>query len=235
MTYVISDLHGYPLEKLKKLLEKANFGENDFLYILGDVIDRNGDGGVGILQWLLTQTNVQLILGNHESMLLSCEFFFDDLTEANLKNFSAEQIGLTQNYILNGGGYTIRGLAKLPKDERLEIVDYLRSCPLYEAVTAGGRDFLLVHAGLDNFSPDKKITDYSPDDLIWAWPELTDEYYDDIHTVFGHTPTGNYDKAYEGKIISTRTWTCIDCGAGYGNEPVLLRLDDYAQFKLEDE
>ncbi len=46
MTYVISDLHGYPIEKLKMLLEKAGFCEDDFLYILGDVIDRNGDGKV---------------------------------------------------------------------------------------------------------------------------------------------------------------------------------------------
>ena len=78
MTYVISDLHGYPLEKLKKLLKKANFSSDDFLYILGDIIDRNGDGGVGILLWLLEQVNVQLILGNHEAMLLSCNFVFDE-------------------------------------------------------------------------------------------------------------------------------------------------------------
>ena len=71
MTYVISDLHGYPIEKLKMLFEKANFGEDDFLYILGDVIDRNGDGGVEILQWLLSRPNVQLVLGNHEAMLLA--------------------------------------------------------------------------------------------------------------------------------------------------------------------
>ena len=45
MIYVISDLHGYSIEKLKKLLETAKFGKEDFLYILGDVIDRNGDGG----------------------------------------------------------------------------------------------------------------------------------------------------------------------------------------------
>ena len=50
MTYVISDLHGYPIEKLKKLLEKADFIENDFLYILGDVIDRNGDGGEAVIR-----------------------------------------------------------------------------------------------------------------------------------------------------------------------------------------
>lgn len=54
MFYVISDLHGYPLKKLKGLLEKADFGDNDFLYILGDVVDRNGDGGVEILTWLLS-------------------------------------------------------------------------------------------------------------------------------------------------------------------------------------
>lgn len=80
MTYVISDLHGYPIEKLKILLEKANFGQDDFLYILGDVINRNGDGGVGILWWLLSQPNVQLLLGNHEAMLLSCSFVLEQFS-----------------------------------------------------------------------------------------------------------------------------------------------------------
>ena len=44
MIYVISDLHGYPFEKFKILLEKAEFSNNDFLFILGDVIDRGIDG-----------------------------------------------------------------------------------------------------------------------------------------------------------------------------------------------
>ena len=47
MTYVISDLLGYSIEKLKTLLEKAGFCKDDFLYILGDVIDRNCAGGGG--------------------------------------------------------------------------------------------------------------------------------------------------------------------------------------------
>ena len=50
MTYVISDLHGYPIEKLKTLLENAEFCDDDFLYILGDVIDRNGDGCEAIIR-----------------------------------------------------------------------------------------------------------------------------------------------------------------------------------------
>ena len=232
MTYVISDLHGYPIEKLKKLLDKAEFGKDDFLYILGDVVDRNGDGGVSVLLWLLKQINVQLILGNHEAMLLSCDFVFDEITEDSVAAMNNRKIKLLNNYMLNGGDVTLKALQKLPVDTQHDILDYLRDCPLYDAVTAGGRDYILVHSGIDNFSKDKKISDYSADDLIWAWPELTDEYYDNIHTVFGHTPTMSYGDEYKGKIIKTRTWTDIDVGAGYGNEPVLLRLDDYMEFRL---
>lgn len=91
MIYVISDLHGYPLEKLKELLETADFSENDFLYILGDVVDRNGDGGVEILVWLLSQPNVQLIVGNHEAMLLACEFLFDEIQRIAFRHLTAKK------------------------------------------------------------------------------------------------------------------------------------------------
>lgn len=232
MTYLISDLHGYSIEKLKKLLALANFGEDDFLYILGDVIDRNGDGGIGILKWLLVQPNAELIMGNHEAMLLSCDFIFDEITDTLIENLNPKQIEILQNYILNGGNVTLRELAKLDRQTRYDIVDYLRDCPLYEAITVNRRDYILVHAGFDNFSPDRKLRDYSADELIWAEPELKDEYFESIHTVFGHTPTVLFGKEYDGKIVRTRTWTCIDCGAALGNEPILLRLDDGQEFKL---
>ena len=77
MIYVTSDLHGLEITKLKALLKKACFNENDRLFVLGDVIDRQNDGGVAILIWLSEQPNAQLILGNHEAMLLSCDFVFN--------------------------------------------------------------------------------------------------------------------------------------------------------------
>ena len=91
MTYVISDLHGYRIEKLKELLEKTNFSEDDRLYILGDVIDRNGDGGIGVLQWLIKQPNAELIMGNHEAMLLACDFIFENVTDAFLEDFDEKK------------------------------------------------------------------------------------------------------------------------------------------------
>ena len=68
--------------------------DGDFLYILGDVVDRNGDGGVEMLCWLLEQSNVQLILGNHEAMLLSCAFVFEEITNESLQNVTSEKLEL---------------------------------------------------------------------------------------------------------------------------------------------
>ncbi|MCQ2451347.1 MAG: metallophosphoesterase [Clostridia bacterium] len=233
MIYVTSDLHGLSLSKLKELLQKVNFSDNDWLYILGDVIDRQNDGGVEILKWLLEQSNVQLILGNHEAMLLSCDFVFNEITEESVKNFGKEQMELLNNYMLNGGDVTLKALKKL-KDKSPDtveyIIEYLKEAPLYETVTAGEKDFLLCHSGLDNFSPEKAPEDYTAEELLWAWPEIDDRYYDDIITVFGHTPTMSYDHKSKGKILKTDTWIDVDVGVPYGNNPCLLRLDDLKEF-----
>ena len=234
--YVTSDLHGLKLEKLEALLQKAGFSDSDWLFILGDVIDRQNDGGVELLKWLLYQPNVQLILGNHEAMLLSCDFVFDEVTEDSVENLSKEKMALLQNYMENGGDATLASLQKLNREDRdtlLDILDYLRDVPLYETVNAGGKDFVLVHGGLEHFSPTKKLSDYTADELIWCWPELTDEYFDDAVTVFGHTPTELLNEEKKGKILRTRTWIDIDVGVPYGNPPALLRLDDLAEFYLE--
>ena len=235
MIYTISDLHGLELPKLKALLKKANFTDDDWLFILGDVIDRQNDGGVGILKWLLEQPNAELLLGNHEAMLLSCGFVFEEITDESIIKFDNHKMELLSNYMLNGGDVTLKALRDLRKQEpeTLEsILEYLKEAPLYETVSAGGKDFLLCHSGLDNFSPDKKLSDYTADEFIWAWPEITDKYFDDVITVFGHTPTMSYGDEFKGKILKTDTWIDIDVGIPYGNSPALLRLDDLEEFYL---
>lgn len=235
MIYVISDLHGYPHERFLALLNKAGFCEGDFIYIIGDIVDRNGDGGIATLKWLLYQPNAQLILGNHEAMLLACSFVFDEIDESFENKMTAEKLDMLQRYMADGGDVTLEAMQKLSRDEQQDILEYLRDCPLYEALSIEGKDFILVHAGLGNFSPEKHMEDYTVENLIWEWPELTDKYYDGIITVFGHTPTLSYGEKYKDKIIKTPTWIDIDMGAGFGREPVLLRLDDMAEFRMNGE
>ena len=64
MIYAASDLHGCSVESFQDLLDQAEFSEEDFLYILGDVVDR-GEHGAELLSWITQQSNMQLLLGNH--------------------------------------------------------------------------------------------------------------------------------------------------------------------------
>ena len=232
MIYVISDLHGYPHEEFLKLLDKAGFVQDDFLYILGDVVDRNGDGGVATLEWLLYQTNVQLLMGNHEAALIACSFVFDELTEDSIDALDGQKIDALLRYQTDGGDVTLAAMHKISRDLQQDILDYLLDCPLYETVSAGGQDFILVHSGLGGFDGKKTIEEYSTEELLWNFPELTDVYYKKVTTVFGHRPTFSFGDEYDGRIVKTATWIDIDTGAGYGREPVLLRLDDMKEFRL---
>lgn len=229
MIYVTSDLHGYPLEKFKALLGKAGFCDDDFCFVLGDVIDR-GTEGIKTLLWLMNQPNFELLLGNHEAMMLACDFICDDITDDSIANLTSEKLATYTTWISNGGQKTLNELYALPKEERKYIFEFLRDSSLYETVSAGDKDFLLTHSGLGSFDKNKKISEYSKFDLIWNRPNLNTRYFDDITTVFGHTPTQYYGREYEGKAIITDTWIDIDTGAACGGSPMLLRLDDLKEF-----
>ena len=235
MLYVTSDLHGYPLDDFLKLLQSVNFSEDDYLFVLGDVIDR-GREGAELLRWMSLQPNVQLILGNHELMLLSCSFLFDELTEDNAERLTADKMDLVSNWIFNGAAPTLTGLRQILKNERDifdGILEYLQDAPLYEIVDVNGKSFVLVHAGLDNFDPELPLDDYSREDLTWARPSMDTQYFTDGTTViFGHTPTERFDACYKGKILMHNGWICIDPGTALGNDPFLLRLDDLQAFYL---
>ena len=236
MICVSSDLHGYPLEDFLRLLDKARFSDSDDLIILGDVIDRRGDGGIGMLRWMLQQVNVRMILGNHEAMLLSCRFLFDTVTEETLAQLDREKMELLSAWMMNGAEPTLKALRALFREDEetaREILEYLEDAPLWERVDANGRRCLLVHAGLGNFSPEKPMSRYTPDELLWTQPKIGDRYFDGITTVFGHTPTSLYGPEYAGKMLKTPTWINVDTGAALGGAPMLLRLDDGQAFYAE--
>jgi len=235
MIYATSDIHGQ-FQKLRALLKKVNFGDEDFLFVLGDVIDRNGAGGVDMLRWMMTQPNVSLILGNHEAMLLGCLFLLDPITQESLDRLTAEQMDLASLWMDNGAEPTLRALKEWLYEEpeaREALVDYLRDAPLFETVTAGGQDYLLVHSGLENFAPQKKLSKYTADELLWHRPHPDQRYFDEVYTVLGHTPTELYGEGHKGRAFVTDTWMNIDTGAAAPDgAPMLLRLDDRQTFYL---
>ena len=235
MIYATADLHGYPLDAFRKLLASARFGAEDVLYVLGDVIDRNGDGGVRLLRWLMAQRNVHLLMGNHEAMLLSCDFLFREERLPALKSLKPGRRALVRSWIAHGGKPTMEALSDLHLREPwafARLMEGVRRMPLYATVSAGGRDLLLVHSGLGNFDPYRPLKDYAPDELLNHRPTRKEHYYDEILTILGHTPTTKLH-GQPGRMLRMPTWIDIDTGAGKGGAPMLLRLNDlnpyYAQ------
>ena len=235
MVYVTSDLHGYPLEKFQSLLDQVGFSQDDFLFVLGDVIDR-GAHGAELLRWLAQQSNVQLILGNHEWFLLSCEYVFEQLSEDGIEKMNLpHNIQLLSSWVANGATPTLDALHRLLTEEPdvLEgILDYLHDAPLYEQLQIEDKRYILVHAGLGNFRPEKPLACYTEKELPWDRPRLDTQYYSDATVIFGHTPTEYYGEQYRGKAIKTDSWICIDAGVAMGHDPMLLRLDDLQEFYM---
>ncbi len=234
MVYVTSDLHGYPLEKFQALLRKADFSKDDYLFVLGDVIDR-GPEGVQLLRWMMRQRNVQLILGNHEAMMLSCSFLFDEVTDDSVRDLSARKLSLLNVWRNNGATPTINGLTGVNQYVREMLLEYISEAPLYDTVSVGGRDFVLVHSGLGNYAEGKKISEYTEEELLWCRVGRKTEFSRDFITVFGHTPTYMYGAEYEGRVIIRDTWINVDTGAAVGLAPMLLRLDDFVEFYADEE
>ena len=127
--------------------------------------------------------------------------------------------------LANGAQPTLDALNKLRRvspDTLDMLFDYLDEAPLYDTVSTDAGDFLLVHAGLKDFSPVIKLRQYTQHDLLWTRPTHSDRYFDHITTIFGHTPTAYYGDEHAGKVLFTDTWIDVDTG---GN-PALLCLDD---------
>ena len=234
MTYVTSDLHGFSLERFVAFLSEVGFSKDDYLFILGDVIDR-GEDGVAILKWLLVQPNVELILGNHEAMLLACEFLFREVDEESLNELSAHEIHAYRTWKSNGAEPTLRALRECTPQQRSDILDYLRDCPLYDTVSLPSGEFLLVHGGLDGFEEGRAPHEYDPHTLLWSRPSPSDTYSERFLTIVGHTPTHFYGPEHRGRALRTKTFINIDTGCSSGGTPMLLRLDDLCEFYMTKE
>lgn len=234
MVYVTSDLHGFSLERFQAFLAQVGFSDEDYLFILGDVIDR-GDDGVAILRWLLVQPNVELILGNHEAMLLACDFLFREVDEENLASLDGAQIHSYRVWKSNGAEPTLNALRALAPEERADILEYLRECPLYDTVSLESGEFLLVHGGLDGYEEGRDMEEYEPHTLLWSRPTPEDTYSERFMTILGHTPTHFYGSEYKGRALRTKTFINIDTGCASGGTPMLLRLDDMKEFYMGEE
>lgn len=230
MIYCISDIHGN-YKGYKKLLEKVNFNDRDTLYVLGDVIDR-GRQSIKILQDMMMHPNIIPIIGNHEYMGIQClKFLMQEITEDSISSLSEDIIRGLLEWQNVGGQVTMDEFHKLSKEEKQDIINYLEEFSPYEEVTVKGKKYVLVHAGLCNFTEERPLEDYKIYELIFKAPEYFRVYYPDKYLVTGHLPTRaimENEKPYF--IFKRNNHIAIDCGSGCGGQMGMICLDTGEEF-----
>lgn len=231
MIYIMSDIHG-AYDKFMEMLEKINFSEEDELYILGDCNDR-GPKVAEVYIEIMGRKNVHCLMGNHEHMMIGGLPYPFRYLRAGLPFVRYDDYDL---WVANGGDETCVSFVSAGAETVAKIYDFVLSLPFYREVECGGKKYLLVHGGLCNYDPNRELSDYTVEELVWDRGDFDAKYYPDKYDkiIVGHTPTFLIRKdrptsIYHGKgnVID------IDCGAiysDYGGRLACLCLDTMEEF-----
>ena len=244
--YAVSDLHGQ-FNTFLKGLDKIGFTDDDLLYVIGDAIDRGPDG-IKLLQYIKDHDNMDLLLGNHEFMMLHS---VNPDGEACCDGNDAE---LWLDY--NGGRYTYAEYESLDTEDRQALLAWLNERYIIKTLDVGKNHFCLTHSYYDQRFENKKYSEMSYDD-VWdiVWKSI---YRNDLYThgrniypnydytfVTGHVPVQIVMEEYAGLPDPNMLWPYengnlinIDGGCGLRlcadlkNGALFYRLDDKKTFPI---
>lgn len=228
MTYVMSDAHGrYDL--FTGMLDQIRFCRDDTLYLLGDAIDRN-PGGIRILKEIMDRSNIHMLLGNHEHMMLHA------IERPDARSLSGKRTN-RELWYRNGGQITEKEFRKEPEETQTRILRFLKNLPLNMDAEVNGTRFLFCHASpacmfrvYGFLFPNE--TEFAVWNRIESWLPL--RFPADV-LICGHTPTAFYQDIRPMEICKLRDHVYdIDCGCAAGEKNggrlACMRLEDLEAF-----
>jgi serine/threonine protein phosphatase 1 len=228
MTYVMSDLHG-EYHKFLQMLELIRPGDEDVIYILGDIVDR-GEEPINLLLDIMDRKNVIPLMGNHDYM--ACDILKQLVKEITpgTTALAPKLMNQVLDWMDDGGINTMLQFRELQPFQRERILKFISGFSFVEIVEIGEKCFIMSHAGLGNFQKGKKLKEYTVYELIAARPDVDKRCFDDesVFVVCGHTPTRNL--CGENRIYQTNGNIYIDCGAVFGGKLGCLCLDTMEEF-----
>ena len=197
--FVLGDIHGN-YKGLLQCFERSGFDyENDLLYSLGDLCDRQPQTRE-VFDELLKVKNFKMVIGNHDRWLF----------EAVTKKYNPK------GWLFNGGTKTMESYnyGRVP-DEHIKLIAKAKTL-IKTACNA-----VIVHGGLETNKPLEDQADYITawdrkflEMAIEAHKENPDKRFFDVDDIYiGHTPTTAFcDTDIPQKFCNI--W-CLDTGSGY--------------------
>ena len=227
MTYVMSDIHGN-YSAFQKMLREINFTDDDLLYIAGDLVDY-GSESMELICDISMRANVYSIVGDHDLEALKMLAGFDKM----LKSGAAPDPDFAQamkEWAADGGAVTLEGFRKLDEDMREGVLDYLSDMALFEEITVKDENYIIVHAGIRNFSVETVLDELGPDDFIYESLDPDGEYYEDKTIIAGHIHTNELPDPDPDMIYYGNGTIFMDCGSDKNGTLGCLCLDNGKEY-----
>lgn len=233
--WVIPDIHGNA-KTLKALVEDLiKPSKHDWLYFLGDYIDR-GPSSKEVIDYLMflqkEEYNIRTLMGNHEDYLIKS--YEEDLQLKTLFGFKQKN-KKKKEWLFHGGketmeSFNITDLKNFP----VEYIEWMRNLEYYIEVD----NYYLVHAGF-NFRREDPFED--KDSMLWIRDyEIDPKRISNKKVVHGHVPVSLEfidlsikNKSY--KFIDLDNGVYLQGREGFGNLMALeLKTLEYkVQYNLD--
>ena len=184
----ISDIHAY-LDDFKALLEECEYdNENDYLFILGDIIEKGPQNTetLNYVQELCQNPKVIYIQGNNDVTL--CRMAYTDDRDKFLDRLSSHP---TNTFVQMAKSLGITDFTDDFEQKRQKVIeayktqiDFIKNAPLAIEI----QRFIFVHAGIES-RPDWENS--SPDIVLAIYPFMFYGHQQTKIVVCGHCPTYN--------------------------------------------
>lgn len=135
-------------------------------------------------------------------------------------NFSKEDKLNYQFWMDEGGFITAEGMLGFDALGQEKIFEYIENASLYEELELDGKRYILAHAGIQNFCPDKPLDEYEIEDFIEGRTDYNTRYFDEnTYLITGHTPTFFMNGFWNEVSVYTKNGhIAVDCGCAYGQK-----------------
>lgn len=206
MHYVIGDIHN-DNRKFEEMLEKIGFSQEDHLYLLGDLFDRNSwdPDPIGVYFNVLKLDNrCTVVRGNHDTWLAQYIMYYFNFPEKKRKQL--------EPYPYNSFDLIMQRFTQM---DMLNLAKKIMEWPLQVCIEVDGMKYLLAHACTS--MPDRVMIDeyylmgsyFSGDE---AYKMFLADGKEGYISVCGHTNIKGNGKIWKNKLKNV--YMC-DCGCGF--------------------
>ncbi|MBR6411139.1 MAG: hypothetical protein IKS35_07135 [Clostridia bacterium] len=227
MTYVISDPKGC-LTVYRNLLKQIRFRDTDTMYVLGNLVG-DGPDPIGLVTEMSMQSNVMPILGDDDyrayTILSKMRTLLQEKQSPD-KAFLREMAA----WVSDGGQKTLDQFRELSDEMQEGILDYLEDMLLYAEINVKGADYLLIHKGVSDYTPDLDLDVCGPDDFLSESFDPKVEHDPNRVVIVGHIPVSEIPDAEANKIFYGPNLIALNCEVTQGGSLGCLCLDNGQEF-----